>query len=388
MSKFEVKCVKIRDILPIEGSDFIEIALIGDYKSVVRKGQFKQGDLAAYIPESSIVPEWLLKRMGLEGKLAGAAKNRVKAVKLRGVLSQGLLYGPAKFFGVRTWLNTIDGGYYLDLEKAGFRVHAVEGTCLAEDLGIRKYEPTIPTSMAGEVFSLGTEYTVNYDIENIKKYPNVLSFENEIVVTEKLHGTFTGIGYSPELYHRMLFGPAGQVFTFSKGLGAKGLVFKNNENNDNNVYVKNLRSQLNDPYFETTLRDISKEYDNATVLILGEIFGKGVQDLTYGFNTPTFRVFDVYIKNNEGARYLNVDEMLSVAKRLDFKTVPFLYRGPFDRMVIDDFSKGSTTLTDNQIKEGVVVKPTTEMRTDELGRVILKHVGEQYLLRGEGTEFN
>ncbi|TFG98651.1 RNA ligase (ATP), partial [Candidatus Thorarchaeota archaeon] len=89
MSTFAVKVARIRAIEPIENADVIELAVIGDYRSVVRKGDFRAGDLAVYVPEASLVPEWLLEKMGLTGKLTGKLKNRVKAMKLRGCLSQG-----------------------------------------------------------------------------------------------------------------------------------------------------------------------------------------------------------------------------------------------------------------------------------------------------------
>jgi hypothetical protein len=92
MSTFRVPIVKIREITPIAGADKIELASVLGYQSVVEKGKFKVGDYAAYIPEGSIVPEWLLINMGLLGKLAGSDKNRVKIAKLLGVVSQGLLY--------------------------------------------------------------------------------------------------------------------------------------------------------------------------------------------------------------------------------------------------------------------------------------------------------
>src|SRR5574343_263710 len=91
MSKFEVKVIKIDAIEAIPEADAIELVRVNDYRSVVRKGQFKVGDIAVYIPEGAILPQWLLEHMNLVGKLAGSGKNRVKAIKLRSTLSQGIL---------------------------------------------------------------------------------------------------------------------------------------------------------------------------------------------------------------------------------------------------------------------------------------------------------
>ena len=98
MSQFEVKVVRIADIEAIPNADAIEVAVVGDYRSIIRKGQYLAGDLCVYIPEAAVVPEAVLKQLGLwddvkkAGKLAGPVGNRVKSIKLRGVLSTGLLY--------------------------------------------------------------------------------------------------------------------------------------------------------------------------------------------------------------------------------------------------------------------------------------------------------
>ena len=97
MSKFECPVVRIK-IETHPNADAIEIARVGDYQSIVKKGQFQDGTLAIYIPEQSVVPESILREMGMwdefkgKGGLAGTLGNRVKAIKLRGIVSQGLIY--------------------------------------------------------------------------------------------------------------------------------------------------------------------------------------------------------------------------------------------------------------------------------------------------------
>ena len=118
MSNFIVPVVLIDDIEPIEGADFIELAKIGEYRSIIRKGMFAKDDKVVYIPEASILPDNLLQAMSLTGKLSGAAKNRVKAKKLKSVLSQGLILGAKPEWNV--------------------------GDDVQEELGIFKFEQPIP----------------------------------------------------------------------------------------------------------------------------------------------------------------------------------------------------------------------------------------------------
>lgn len=372
MAELEVKVYKLT-IEEHSNADALEIARVGDYRSIVRKGQFKTGDLGVYIPEQSVLPEWLIESLGLTGRLAGSAKNRVKAVKLRGVLSQGLIYPVIPEDDRFTTHIDVDGG----------RVGVEEGYVVTTELGIKKYEPIIPASMSGEVVG-AAGCTINYDIENIKKWPDVIRDGENVSVTEKLHGTWCCFGYHPD---------ATYVVT-SKGLSSRGLIFEmNTKNTESNLYVRTLEETRDErgfnliDQFHELLNDITGN-SSLPFYILGEIFGRGVQDLHYGLQHPSFRVFDVYIGEPGQGRYLDPGELADYMYDLDVKTVPVLFRGPFSKEKIEELTNGRETINDHHVREGVVIKPLIGRNDEELGRVVLKSVSEAYLLRRGGTEFN
>ncbi|MEM2159401.1 MAG: hypothetical protein QXN55_00415 [Candidatus Nitrosotenuis sp.] len=179
MSNFEVKVQRIF-IRPHNNADALELGNIGSpdgWQVVVKKGQYETGDLVAYIGENAVVPEWVLKKYGFWntekdiGMLAGSKGNRVKAVRLRGEFSLGICIPNEE---------VVSDDYTAVL--------GLEGENVADILGVTKYEPPIPTQLTGEVFNLGQHLTVDYDIENIKNYPNVLVEGEEVQVTEKIHG--------------------------------------------------------------------------------------------------------------------------------------------------------------------------------------------------------
>ena len=95
MSNFKCEIIRITEIRLIPGADSIELAIVGPadvgYRCVIAKGLFRAGQLACYLPEGAIVPQPLLAEMGLEGKLHGAHHDRIKIIRLRGQVSQGLL---------------------------------------------------------------------------------------------------------------------------------------------------------------------------------------------------------------------------------------------------------------------------------------------------------
>lgn len=96
MANFEVLVYPVK-LEPHPNADNIELAVIGEYRSIVQKDTLEDDDLVAYIPEGSVVPEWILKKLNLWdfekniGKLAGKRGNRVKSIKLRGIMSTGLI---------------------------------------------------------------------------------------------------------------------------------------------------------------------------------------------------------------------------------------------------------------------------------------------------------
>lgn len=388
MATFECKVYKLR-IEEHPNADALELAVVGDYRSIVRKGQFKTGDLGVYIPEAAIVPDWLIAELGLEGRLAGKQKNRVKAVKLRGILSQGLVY-PV--------LEESDA-YRLNGEADAYKEVYV-GEDVTEFLGITKYEPVIPTCMNGEVWN-AFGLTLKYDIENFKKYPTVLKEGEDLVTfTEKLHGTWACFGYHPD---------SDIPIVTSKGLSDRGVAFKFNEANANNLYVTafqrlTYRDVNESPLFKdqvgTTILDrVARVLKGANLLqdpvpfyVLGEIFGQGVQDLTYGTNEKTFRVFDIYVGQPGQGKYLNANDVSAACALVDgVEYVPVLYSGVFTKAVMDQYTDGMETVSGTEacIREGIVVRLQEERTDVELGRVILKSVSEAYLLRkGNVTEFN
>lgn len=367
MSTFAVKVEKIT-ISRHPNADALELANIADYQAIVRKGQFEDGALVAYIPEQAVIPQAMLREMGLEGKLAGKDGNRVKAIKLRGVLSQGLVY-PA-------------------------RPHWKLGDDVTEELGITKWEPVIPAHLAGEVYNAGSDRTLKYDIENIKKYPRIIAPGEQVVFTEKLHGTWCMFGMVPK---KMIHPEYGRLVISSKGLSARGLALKpDSPRNKDNLYVRvakflNIDNRISFA-FGYQLKD---DLDPVPVFVIGEVFGQGVQDLGYGANIDKdvnigFRIFDVYVGKPGSGRYLNDDELEQACKRLALPRVPVLYRGPFWHSKVAEFTDGLETLTGKgmHIREGIVIRPVIERTDPKIGRVQLKSVSGDYLTRKNGTEFN
>ncbi len=366
MAQFEVPVVRVDRIEEHPGADALEVAVVRGYRCVTKIGAHRAGDLVAYIPEDAIVPEALIREMRLwdaakgRGMLAGKKGNRVKAIRLRGIVSQGLLY-PAE--------------------------GRDEGENLAEALDIVKYEPPIPVHMQGEVCNVRGR-TLSYDIESIQKFPDILRDGEEVVFTEKLHGTWTCFGYWPGLDHPELLERA--TIISSKGMSDTGLAFKWNDANASNLYVMSFRGAMLEGGHWDRVRAAS-ERAGEPIFILGETFGKKVQDLDYGQQGRAFRVFDVYVGEPRTGRYLDYDELLARVKgEWGLDLTPRLYRGPFSIEAAEQHRDGKTTFRGGHVREGIVISPVKERACPELpgNRVKLKYVSPKYLLRrGNVTDF-
>jgi RNA ligase (TIGR02306 family) len=314
------------------------------------------------VPEGAVIPEDMLRVTGFwdderdRGILAGRRGDRVKAVKLRGVLSQGILLDQR------------------DLAANGIPTFAAGAEC-AEPLGITKYEPPIPTELAGYVYhepALGT-YT---DVENLKRYPDVLVPGEPVVITEKLHGTCS-------IFSLLATGDGGHEFhVSSKGQAGKGLAIREPaEGERRNAYWTIARQHD----VERKLRLLALELGAREVTLFGETVG--VQDLRYGF--PPGELGANFFDLRVDGRYVDADVLTSQLTRPEvaLPQVPVLHVGPYDPELVRFLAEGRSTLADH-VREGVVVRPARERRDDRVGRVILKHVGEGYLTRrGDATEF-
>ncbi|MBW8805791.1 MAG: RNA ligase (ATP) [Catenulisporales bacterium] len=342
-------------------ADALELAQVGLFRAVVAKGAYRTGDYAIYIPEQAVLPPDLIEELGLTGRLAGPAKDRVKAIRLRGELSQGIVCRPKALDGV-------------DLAAA----HR-GGADFAEQLGIVKWVPPVPVSMSGDVVS-AVDLLPWTDIENIARYPGIFEPGEPVSATEKVHGTCCLYTYLAE---------TGEHLVSSKGFGAKYLALAEA---DKNLYWRTVRGYR----LPEAAARIAESYGARRVGIYGEVYGKGVQDLAYGADAqdrPGYAVFDICVDVDGTVRWLDVPELakaLASVADLDIPGVPVLYEGPYDEALLLAVASGKETVsgTSAHIREGIVVRAQQEHRNDVVGsRTIGKIVSAEYVTRSGGTEY-
>ncbi|KQX77433.1 MULTISPECIES: RNA ligase (ATP) [unclassified Streptomyces] len=336
-------------------ADALELAQVGLYRAVVAKGAYRTGEAAVYIPEQSVLPAGLVEELGLTGRLAGSRSDRVKAVRLRGELSQGIVCRPEALAGV-------------DLALA-----AAEGTDFAERLGIVKWVPPIPPTMSGDV-EAAPDLLPWVDIENIQRYPGIFEPGEPVVLTEKLHGTACLLTYVAD---------EERVYVSSKGFGSKSLALTEDPRN---LYWRAVRAH---GVPEAAAR-LAERLGARRIGVFAEVYGAGVQDLTYGADgrreTLGYAVFDVSAEIDGVVRWLDAAELLDG----ELPLVPRLFEGPYDSERVLEIATGRETVSGRglHLREGVVIRPAVERYSPVTGgRAIAKAVSGAYLTRKGGTEY-
>ncbi len=347
MSAFEVPIVTVGPVEKHPNADSLGITQVFGFPVIVRLDGLKQGDTAVYIPVDSIVPDTPAFKF-LDGHF------RIKAKKLRGVLSMGMLMPITEF-------PALMGGL-------------PPGDDTAARLGITKYEQ--PVDYSSPLFKGDCEqdpgvvpgYT---NIENFRRYPNLIPPWEPVVITEKLHGTNA----------RFFFGnPQYQGDTLSRGGDGTG-----------RLYCGSHKTWKKPG--ETLWWEIAKQYDLESKLkglpyaLFGEIFGC-VQDLKYGHKDGrrSLLIFDVY--NYSTGRYLDFAEAHKLVEGMGLNWVPVIYRGEMkpEGWLAHQANQESSIESADHVREGLVIRTAVERFHPEVGRLVLKYVGETYMLRKGGTE--
>ncbi|MFE6715220.1 RNA ligase (ATP) [Streptomyces sp. NPDC057695] len=347
---------EVLTVHPHPNADALELAQVGLYRAVVAKGAYRTGEAAVYIPEQAVLPAALIEELGLTGRLAGGQADRVKAVRLRGELSQGIVCRP---------------GALAEVDLAGA---AAEGTDFAEVLGITKWVPPIPPTMNGDV-EVAPDLLHWVDIENLQRYPEVFEPGERVVLTEKLHGTACLLTYLAE---------EDRVQVSSKGFGSKGLALREDPRN---LYWRAVHGHG----LPAVAERLAKRLGARRVGLFGEVYGSGVQDLAYGADarseTVGYALFDVSAEIDGQVVWLDPAEVLEAG---EVPLVPRLYTGPYDLDTVLVHASGRETVSGREahLREGVVIRPATERYSPVLGgRAIAKAVSPAYLTRKGGTEY-
>jgi RNA ligase (TIGR02306 family) len=419
MSKLEVKVTKVK-IVEHPNADRLEIACT-DYDEqgfhcIVGLNQFQDGDLAIYIPSDSLLPDPIMEYLA-KTKI-NMSSNRLRAIKIRGVVSEGLCLSfqdlEAMGYGKYNYDKSNKTHYLIskDTDKEEFRI-LDEGTDLTSFLEIKKYEPPVRYfSLRGQ--GTGTlpsrqrdDFPKYTDIERIEKSPRIFDGE-DVVATVKVHGTNFRCGYLEK-----------EDLTFWQKLKKKLLKKEYREFLVGTHFtIRKKADPVNDPWFKTKKKCVywetarkyklknfckylskwgrdalNQEYELAPVnapvdaVVYGETYGPCAHQkgYTYGEKDIAFRVFDIKLDG----KFLDFKDVHFFCVVKGIPCVETVYEGPYDSDVVLPLAEAVDTYGDwKGNREGIVIRTLEEKWKPQGGRCIKKKINSAYLLDKTNTEYH
>lgn len=273
---------EITYIKPIEGADAIECAIVnGGWPVVVKKGEYNVGDVAIYLEIDSWVPHELapfLSKGQEPREYNGVKGERLKTVKLRGQISQGLLL-------------PVTAGFIISKlgAAAGAKFSDYIGRDVTEVLGIQKWEPPIPAQLQGTMKGNFPHFIPKTDQERCQ------NLRKEIFEEHK-----------DEIYEVTLKLDGSSMTVYVKN-GEVGVCSRNIDliETEGNSFWKAARDQNIVEALASISEDKGEEY-----AIQGELIGEGIQGNPEKLTGQRFYLFDIY-SITEG-RYLLANERYSI----------------------------------------------------------------------------
>ena len=327
---------KIKALEPIENADAIEKVTVLGWQLVVKKGEFRVGDLAVYCEIDSLMPDRpefeFLKPRGM----------RVRTIRLRGQISQGICFP-------------------LSILPPDFEI-AEDADC-TEILGIEKYEPPMPACLSGIAKGRFPSFIPKTDETRVQVLQHVLDKYKgtKCYVTEKVDGS------------------SGTFFLYK---GEFGVCSRNLEllEDEENSFWKVAREMD----IENKLRSL-----NGNFAIQGELVGEGIQGNKLklrGQKILFFNAFDI-----DKFEYLPFQQFFDLMNKLELPTVPLItsdYELENDIDLIIKMATIKSKIYPDVWAEGIVIRPLTEnldlLLSNENfndGRVSFKAINPEFLLK-------
>lgn len=375
--------ILIDDIVPIEGSDNCECAVIGGWHTMVKKGQFAAGQEVVYFEIDSLLP-------ADKEVFAFMAryKYRVKTQKYT-------FGGKGKFFSQ---------GLILPIEDLGIAAGQYElKTDLTEILGVKYYvpednqrkaakvnpyqsmrdrhpdlfkKPFIKKMMRYEVgrkilfvllgkskkYEWPSHIAAKTDVDRIQNCIWNLQDKKPYVATEKVDGSSCSVMCERGFLGRLRY-----------YVCSRNVVFK--DENQKTFYDENIYFEIYNRYdFKKIITQIMKDYKLKNVAIQMEIFGEGVQKRDYSLKEHDYRVFHI-VSNRQK---FSMDKVVEICERYGLKHVPIIddnYILPDTIEELQSFVESEGSRIDGKMKEGIV------FYDKETGTNYFKFVSPEFLMK-------
>ncbi len=327
----------IASLAPIPGADAILLAKVLGWELVVKKTEFQVGDKCVYFEIDSVLPiaDW---NAHLRKGSDAHKPLRIKTIRLRGQLSQGLALP----------MSLLPAGEY------------EIGQDVTELVGVTKYEPVLPAELHGKVKGNFPGFLHKTDEIRLQSVPEVL--DEAISKGLVLIGTLKMDGTSFTAYRR----------DADFGVCSRNLDLTETEDNAHWKLARKLK-------LEEILRS-----EPRNLAVQGEMVGPGIQGNRIGLKEIDLYLFNLF--DIDAGKYLGYGELVSFAEKHGLKVVKQVHNLDFfvgsPRSVGDLLEIANRLDYDNGAPaEGIVWRSACESYSEVLkGRMSFKTISNRYLL--------
>jgi hypothetical protein len=339
----------ISEILPIEGRDRIELAIVDGWQIIVKKGEYQVGDKTIFIEIDSVLPE------KPEFEFLRKNKFRIKTMKLTGTLSQGICFP----------LSILPEGKEYNIEDDVTEILGIKQYEVTRD--IEPEEDTTETSKKFQhpIFKLLFRFSIIRKIFLPKKqnkgFPDFIHKTDETRIQNMPH--ILKNKDATYIIREKVDGQSGTFFL--KRMGKKW--FWQKESFDFGVCSRNLRLWNEDSgsqwfvakkyNLKAVLEDLIGDED--FVAIQGECIAPRVQGNKYKVTEPDLYVFNLIYPSGK-VKCLDVE--LEFLNEYGLKWCPLVaadYVLPDTVNKLLDFATGKSALYDT-LREGIVLRDYTK----------------------------
>jgi RNA ligase (TIGR02306 family) len=356
---------EITEMKGIEGADNIELAVVGGWNCIVKKGVHFLGERVVCATTDAIIPEKLSDELGVTNYLRNG--GRVRTVKLRGVYSECLIIPKHKL-----------------ADPAKYSL----GDDVMDALKIYKYEPPVKMVQLASGRKIryqdNPHFHVYYKFPNLKNVPDMFNENDTVEITRKIHGTNAryGIVKNNKLSIwdkiRKFVGLTDKWIDYEFVVGSHNV---EKGSDSNGFYDTNVWYDIEKKYdIKKKLWDYVKLWDDVEIgdgiTLYGEIYGAGIQKgYDYGLDSIEFVGFDV----KETGEYLSpINSKLMFVDILKLPYVPILHFGNWSKEIQDKFVFGNCIDGTKIPHEGIVIKYHTGER-----QKVAKVINPDYLIYAE-----
>lgn len=324
----------VDSIEPIEGADAIELAVVGGWKVVTKKGEFSPGDPCVYFEIDSFLPDGVPAWQFLIDKspkmMGGVKGHKLRTIKLRGQISQGLILKVSEFpileLILKPELSDLDRErlhvspeeieavvFDLRFDLFGFATLNPQDLNLNKVLGVVKWDPPLPAQLQGMAEGLFPGWIRKTDQERAQNLKDeIFGYEDTVIPPNPGLGRPAIIRSAKadrDARYEITMKMDGSSSTFAHRDGeevvcSRNLQLKISDANKENSFIR--------MYFDSLLNVFLPKFGN--IAVQGELMGPSIQGNREQLKDFRLFVFDVQLLDEH--RYMTPIERHQFMDRL------------------------------------------------------------------------